>query len=341
MMKRVKIAALALAAGTLTAAGAKPAQYSLDPLLGVAISAPSTISYTGVVEVVRMGSHVADAAVYRVEHRAPDLTRRDYMAPSALSGDWVVTKGDLAFSVEPRRRRILETRNDAADDSAALDANYALLRKNYRVVRTGSDSVAGRSTIDLALISNYSRRTTMLIRVDSASKCVLEKEEFAPDGAPVSELRFEAIRYSTQRPAADFALPKAYAVVRGASLGEPPQPPDRVLGSAGFAAREPRTLPDGFSPVDGNLVDLRGVRTVHLLYSDGLRTVSLFESARASTLEATRFAPRWVRVGARSAEYAEDGAMALLAWSDGALYYTLVAEVGLVDLQRVAASIGR
>ncbi len=44
-------------------------------------------------------------------------------------------------------------------------------------------------------------------------------------------------------------------------------------------------------------------------------------------------------MGGRNAEYAEDGATALLAWSDGTLYYTLVAEVGVVNLARIAASI--
>jgi negative regulator of sigma E activity len=337
-MKRANIAALALAAGTLTAA-AKTAQHPLDPLLAAAISAPSTVSYTGVVEVVRMGSHVADAAVYRIEHRAPGFTRRTYVAPPALSGDWVIAEGDAIFSVDPKRRRILESRNDAVDDSSALHANDALLRENYRVERAGTDTVAGRRAIDLALVSNDTGRTTMLIRIDAVNKCVLEREEFARDGAPVSLVRFEAIRYSARPPLADFALPRSYAVVRTATLGAPSEPLDRLAGSAGFTTQVPRTLPGGFSAVDGNLVDLRGVRTLHLLYSDGLRTVSLFESATASSLEAAHFAPRIVRVGAHDARYAEDGAMALLAWSDGRLHYTLVSEVGLVDLERLAASI--
>ena len=109
------------------------------------------------------------------------------------------------------------------------------------------------------------------------------------------------------------------------------------MRNAGFAAREPRSLPDGFAPVEGNLVEIRGVRTLHLLYGDGIRTVSLFENAKASTLDATRLKPQSLRVGRRSAEYAEDGATALLAWSDGTLYYTLVGEVGVVDLARIAA----
>src|SRR5579862_4213700 len=171
-MKRVKLAALALAGCTLTLADAKTAPF-VDPLLAGAIAAPATVSYSGVVEVVRMGSRIAEASVYRVEHRAPGLTRRVYVAPSALAGDWVVTEGDAIFSVDPKRHRMLESRNDGADDSGALHANYTLLGENYHAVRKGNDVIAGRRTIDLALINNGTGRTTMLVRIDAVTKCVL------------------------------------------------------------------------------------------------------------------------------------------------------------------------
>jgi negative regulator of sigma E activity len=339
-MRRGKIAAVALAAITLVAADAKSAPRTVDPLLAAAINAPSTVSYAGVVEVVRMGTRTAEAAVYRIEHRAPALTRRSYVAPSIYAGDWVVAAGDAIFSVDPKRRRMVKSRNDGVDDSSALHANYALLRQNYHSVRVGSDIVAGRRTIDIALIDNDTARTTMRVHVDAATRCVLEKEEFAADGAPVSVVRFESISYVTEPPITDFALPKDYAVVRAPSFA-PSLPPGRALHGAGFTAQAPQTLPGGFSLVDGNVVELHGIRTMHVLYSDGLRTVSLFESAQIATLAGTRAQPQPVLVGNHSAQYAEEGPTALLTWSDGRLSYTLVGEVGLVDLRRLAGAIGR
>ena len=157
----------------------------------------------------------------------------------------------------------------------------------------------------------------MLVRIDEATKIVLDKEEFAPDGSLVSEVRFDEIRFVRAVPPSHFALPKQYARVHGPAFGEPSEDLDRVVRGAGFAAREPRSLPDGFSPVEGNLVELRGVVTVHFLYSDGIRTVSLFENVKSSTLDMTRFQPQTLQVDGRDAQYAEDGSTALLAWSDG------------------------
>jgi negative regulator of sigma E activity len=333
------IAALAVLAGTLALERASPLAVSSDALLFAAIKAPSTVSYTGVVEVVRIGSHSAEASVYRVEHRAPDLTRRAYSAPSMLSGDSVISKGDVSFSIDARRHRIVETRNAALDDRIALNDNYALLRANYSIVRKGDESFDGRSTVSLMLVNKYNHQPAMLVRIDRESKIVLHKQEFSRNGSLVGEVRFEQVRFTAAVPASDFALPSQYQLVQGPTFGEPPQNPDRVVRGAGFPARAPKALPEGFAPVEGSLVELKGVRTVHVLYSDGIRTVSLFENASASTLDMTGLQPEWTNVGARRAEYAEDGAMALLAWSDGTLHYALVGELDLTELRQIAVSV--
>jgi negative regulator of sigma E activity len=337
-MKRLSGAALALAAASFAFAAAHPAADPMDALLLSAMSTSPNVSYTGTVEVVRIGSHAAEATFYRVEHRAPDVTRRFYTAPGALNGDSVLSKGRLVFSIDPKRRRIVEREGDAGSDGAAIGYDYTLLRRNYRAVDTGSETFDGRRVLDVTLINDYSGKRTMAMRIDAVSKIVLDRQLFAADGALVSEVRFEAIRYVAELPPTDFALPTGYQLVHGATFGEPYGAPDRIMRNAGFAARKPRALAEGFAPIDATLVEYHGVRTLHLLYSDGLRTVSLFENAQASTLDAARLQPETLSVNGASALYAEDGPTALLAWSDGALHYTLVGEVGLVDLRHLAQS---
>ncbi len=204
--------------------------------------------------------------------------------------------------------------------------------------RAGED-INGRQTIDVALTNRYSGRLTMLVRIDQRSKLVLDKQEFAPDGALVSEMRFEEVQYPNALPQSDFALPKEYAMVQGPTFGEPSMSPDRVVRSAGFATREPKMLPEGFSPVEGNMLTFKGVRTLHVLYSDGLRTLSLFENPDTSALKMTRLRPEPTTVGGREAQYAQDGSMTLLTWTDESLRYALVGEFPLAELQRIASSL--
>jgi outer membrane lipoprotein-sorting protein len=330
------VASAALAAGLICAgAGAQP-QRAL-PSIEEVLSAPTKVSYSAVVESVRIGSHGSQASVYRVEHRAPDLTRRTYSAPPQLFGSSEIVEGNLKFLIDPRRHRIVETRDDATlQGRRALDANAALVRANYRAVRAGSELFDGRPTVDVLLVNKHTNRATMFVRIDRESNIVLDRQEFGADGAMLGETRLEQVRY-TVAPQADFALPKGFAL-------EDQRPPqifhdlDRLFRNAGFAARRP-PLPEGFVALDGDLVDLRGARSVQLLYSDGLRSVSLFESAAAIEPDMTPFHPESVKLGSRDAQYGEDGSDALLAWSDGTIYYTLVGELGRSDLRRLAAAI--
>jgi hypothetical protein len=177
----------------------------------------------------------------------------------------------------------------------------------------------------------------MLVRVDRETKIVLDKQEFAAGGAMIGETRLDHVRYAPVSPTA-FDLPKGYAVVQPQRVTGSSNDPDRVVNGAGFAARKP-ALPDGFSPLDGELVELRGIRTIQLLYSDGIRTVSLFETATAVTPDMAPFHPDALNVGGRPAQYAEDGTVALLTWNDGTLYYTLVGELGKIELQHIATTI--
>ncbi len=338
-MKRVStLVGLALLAASLSRAGADSGREPLLALLSQALAAPSTVSYSGVVEVVRIGSRVTEASIYRIEHRAPGLTLRTYSAPPPLFGDSVVVRGDLSFAIDRKRHRVVETRSDPPEDRLVVSDSEALIRENYRAIDKGDETFDGRQTVDVLLINKYSHHPTMFVRIDRESKVVLDKQEYGDDGALVSESRFEQVRYAPVS-TADFALPKQYGVVQSQMLAEASRDPSRLVRDAGFAARKPRLLPEGFAPLDGALLEMRGVRTLDLLYSDGIRTVSLFECAAAATPDMAPLHPQAVDVGGRSAQYGVDGAVALLTWSDGGLHYTLVGELGRTDLQRIAATV--
>ncbi len=70
--------------------------------------------------------------------------------------------------------------------------------------------------------------------------------------------------------------------VAGPKRGVPSEAIDSLVAQAGFAAHNPKFLPLGFSPVEGSVETIQGVRTLHLLYSDGVRTrFALRERQRA------------------------------------------------------------
>lgn len=338
-MKRVALLACcgALVAG-LSTAGAR-SEEPADALVYDAMAAPSTISYAGTVQTLRIGNAGSQASVFSIEHRAPNQTVRRYSSPSSLAGDYVITKGVQTYSVDVKQRRVVVGKNDAVNDQIAIDNNYLLLRQNYRAVKRGAESLGGREVVDVGLVNRYTHRTIVIVKIDTATKLVLDKQQFAGDGSLIAETRFEAVRYGDGMPDADFAVPREYANVNGPSFATPSDDPRTLTAGAGFAAREPKFLPDGFSPVEGNIVTLRGVRTLHVLYSDGLRTVSLFENSSAAAVDMRGLRPQDTTVGGGRANYAESGPTTLLAWRDRNLHYALVGELELAELKRIAGSI--
>ena len=81
------------------------------------------------------------------------------------------------------------------------------------------------------------------------------------------------------------------------------------------------------------------MRTLHLLYSDGIRTVSLFENTGTSELDLQRLHPQAANVSGRDAQYAERGQTTLLTWTDGNLHCALVGDMPLDELEKIADSL--
>ena len=292
------LAALALCGcGALIAAtpASKP-----DPvqLLRDAVNAYSTYSYSGQVQRVDFGRRHGAAVLVGVEHQAPSKTRRWFLAPQSLYGDTIISLGDTSYHIEPREHRIVVVKDDAIDDQVAEDDNFGLLLHNYRAVSGSPQNVAGRPAFSVNLVNRYTGQTVIRIAIDASTKLVLRKERYAANGAVDSAMRFEQISYTKAFPESDFAVPsRGFRRVTGFGHDLPSNDLQSVVRSAGFRARGPSYLPHGFLPVAGDVSDVKGVRTLHLLYSDGLRTVSLFQNARGSAVDMSRFVVHSMKVG--------------------------------------------
>jgi negative regulator of sigma E activity len=304
-----------------------------------AIDAPHRLSYTGEVQTLHFGSQKSEAAIFRIEHRAPNLTRRWYLAPQSLYGDSVISRGEVTYSIDVKRDRVVVAEDDAIDDQVAEDDNFAVLASNYKASFAPDETFDGQRVHVVMLTNKYTGQTTMRLRIDARTDLVLEKQIYAANGALSTQERFEDIHYSNHIPTGIFEVPKGMQVVNGPSRGLPSNDLQHVVATAGFAAQGPKYLPEGFQPVEGDVVDIKGVRTLHLLYSDGIRTVSLFQNHGNADVGFDNYKATLTKVENHEAKYVEDGSTVLLAWSESGLHFTLVGELALPELEKIAASV--
>ncbi len=180
----------------------------------------------------------------------------------------------------------------------------------------------------------------MRVHLDAKTDLLLERERFASNGSILEQTRFEHIRYSNDIPQAIFDMPAKMDVVQGDARTKPSSDMNALSRTAGFAARTPPYLPEGFVPVAGYVVEINGVRTLHLLYSDGIRTVSLFEDTGPNAVDLQRYHPSAATVGSGSGQYAEQGSTHLLVWTSGGLHYSLVGDLTPQELDKISDSLG-
>jgi negative regulator of sigma E activity len=331
---------LLLAALPLAALGASaPHELTALALLHAAADAPNRVSFVAQVELLTIGSHGSQASIFRVEHRSPNLTRRWYVSPPNLYGDWTISRGNSTYSVDVKRRRVVVTRNESFGVHPGWRRNLALLTRNYTPILGPDATVSGRVVRTIALVNRYTGATTMRLWIDRQTNLMLERQVYSSDGSVVEQMHFDDVRFTGDIPLSVFGVPSSYAIASGPSRGAPSDDPASIMARCGFAARAPRYLPEGFTPIAADLAKENGIETLHLLYSDGLRTVSLFENARGAAVDMAGYHETPFRVGTVRGQSVDEGPTTLLAWSRGALHFALVGDLSRTDLEKIAASV--
>ncbi len=181
----------------------------------------------------------------------------------------------------------------------------------------------------------------MRVWIDAQTRLILQKETYHADGTIGSRTQFENIRYTQTMPPALFAtpIPAGYHVIENNAPTANASDIERVVKDAGFTPASPRYLPEGFTVVSADVTTLKGVKTLHLMYSDGIRSLSLFENAANATADYGHMKPVATKIENRDALYVNDGSTTFLSWKNSGLTFALVGDLDLKELKAIAASV--
>lgn len=335
------ICAATFAALRAVAPAAEPAAVSPAELLKESLQAPHTVSYVGQVENVRFSSNRATATIVKIEHRAPSLTRRWFVAPEALYGDYVITHGPATYQFDTKRERLTVSHTRTSEEQLSPLDDFSEVMNNYRALYDGAETVANRSTMSIVLINRYTGERAVRLWIDRDTHLVLKREEYHANGSVAAQTRFEEVRYTGSIPDGIFSteMPSGYEQVAGRSAVTPSADIDATIKTAGFSPYRPDDLPQGFAIKSADVTTVNGVRTLHLLYSDGLRSISLFENDANAAADFGALRPKTTHFEGHSADYIEDGPTTLLTWKEHGLAFALVGDLLLPELVEIAKSV--
>ncbi|MBI3909653.1 MAG: hypothetical protein HY320_01810 [Armatimonadetes bacterium] len=262
-------------------------------------------------------------------------SRVEYLAPRSARGRVIIDDGRNHWQVEPGGHRVF--RVDASPLEAEAAWEIPLLMRNYTVaLAPGRHVVARRDAYKLLLRPKHAGKPHETLWVDRWTYLVLRREARHADGAPARWTTFTDITYHPNTPPARFEFrPPPHARI------DPAPSPERqqdVLAAQRFIGAPypfPQRLPSlGFERHAALCRDSAGKRTVHLLYDDGIATLSVFMD-RQGNHDSIRQGRR-VWIGGQPAWLKTDHHFAVLRWAARGLRYTVVGDLTVDALLKVA-----
>lgn len=326
-----------------TSSGSAPATSSPDArtLYGSSIEADDAVSYSGTLTSVIYGGADAQATVARVDHKAPHAWRIWYIAPADAYGRLIVSNESLTYQYEPENNRVYRNDWSASAPGVAEPVDLDQVVKNYDMQLGPATPVAGRDTKLVSLVSKHTGSLVERVWIDDKTRLILRREIYHPDGSIESKTSFDSIKIGTTFPGNlfDLSVPKGMTLVPGADYGRPTSDVSSLQGLSKFRFADPGTLPYGFRLKNGSMSSHDGVDAVQLVYSDGLRTFSLFEYTNASLPRFAHVTPKPIRIGSVDGEYADVAGETIASWTSNGVIYTMVGDLAVKEITRIGAAV--
>lgn len=271
--------------------------------------------------VLRISEGKAEAL--KVVHSVSDGVIREKLIAQEGDGLEIVRVGNEVQCILPERKSVLvEQWTDQSTLFSTLPSPDLRIGSQYDVVLMGEDRVAGRKTVQVAIKPHDEYRYEHRIWLDRATGFPLQTELVAASGVAVDQVKFADIRFG--RDIADSELESSYSTANFKWYTQPQRNVTPVVESEW----RNDSLPSGFELVSAQEEHMpgNGQRVTHLLYSDGLASVSVFLAGNTD---------------APVAERSTEGASNSYSTVRDDVLVTAVGEVPDVTVERIALGMRR
>ena len=324
----------ALAAPAFGAPGeAEPIRWLQDAAL-----APRSVSYAGT-KTVTVWAQTVRASEVRIYHQAPDHTRLEYLAAGDQPERVVVINGGRQIEFVPGRGRYVEGPAPQTDEDALIRQFLPQLAQNYEVRFAGEERVAGRPARIVDIQGRLPGRPRLRLWIDVETRLILRLERYGPGGALRETSAFLSVQLTPVLSGDLFIVsPPAGAQVQ-TRASQPPQGAltiEEISRRVGFIPQLPAYLPPGYQFIRSNVAMIRDTPTAAFVFSDGVATITLFES-RGAQVGAAGGQP--VRIGASDGTVQARGLATVVHWNTNGISMTLVGDVASTELLRVGRSV--
>lgn len=308
--------ALCLANLSLVARAEQPAPREWLERMSRAVQ---STDYEGTV--IRISDGRAEAL--KVAHSVADGVVREKLIAQEGNGLEIVRVGKEVRCILPERKSVLvENWTETSTLFSTLPASDLRIGSEYDLRVVSEDRIAGRKAVELAIKPHDEFRYEHRIWLDHATAFPLQTELVTADGRAVDQVKFADIRFGREISESDLAPSYSTDNFKWYT------PPERSVTPVATSEWENDDLPAGFALVSAQREKLPGTdrEVMHLLYSDGLASVSVFIADDA---------------GEPVAERSTHGASNTFSLLHDDVRVTAVGEVPAVTVERIARAMRR
>lgn len=278
------LAALAVAGMTMAmpAAGSDDSRGWLERM-GYALE---HLNYEGTL-VQLQGS---DAAIMRIVHRVENGVQTERITAMDEVGREIIRRGEEVICILPDQQAVMvETRGDESDGTSPLRQRFAsgvrFDERYYRLAIASGGKLVGRDTHVVTVRPTDNYRYGYRVWLDNATAIPLKVQIAGDDGVVVEQLLFSDISLPERIPASALepsATTDSFTWRRSPAAADPAPAIARVP-----MAWRADSLPPGFSlrAVSSRRHDDTAAALSHLVYSDGVASVSVFIESGVAAAE--------------------------------------------------------
>ena len=306
------LAVATLAAGLLVTAGEKAGPNDWLQEMSVVVG---NMNYEGTVIRQQMG----DSEALRIIHKIVDGVVHEKLISQEGNGLEIIRFGNEVHCILPDSKKVLiEQWNSQSTLFSTLPSSDASFGAQYNLRIVREDRVAGRAALLLAIRPHDEYRFGHRLWLDQETAFPLRTELVGNDGELIEQIKFADIHLGKNIPASDlvpsFDLQSFTWYAQPAKRESVSIETDWVAGD----------LPPGFQVIS-TTEQLPGAESpaTHIVYSDGLATVSVFISETQDKAIASR-----ASVGSSSA----------FSVKKGDFQITVIGAVPAETVRRIAAS---
>src|SRR5210317_486347 len=260
-------------------AGAAAMADRVDPSdwLSRMSAAVQMTSYEGTVIRIQDGK----AEALKVVHTVTDGVIREKVVAQEGNGIEIIRNGNEVHCILPDRQSVLvEEWDDQSTLFSTLPTSEVRFGSEYDVSIVREERVAGRQTILVAIRPHDGYRYGHRIWLDTETAFPLQTQLIGEDGAALEQVKFADI--SLNKAIEASALAPSYSTENFRWLTQPSRHVSHAL-ETDWASTD---MPQGFEAVATHGETLPGSDAVvtHIIYSDGLSSVSVFIAPQDSAV---------------------------------------------------------